>query len=1374
MHAARSLISAVPVALALAVPATAASAPADLVAHASAATTIKLKSVTSPPRAATAGQRFTLKGTVTNRRITSQRVTVQVSLRRTKTSSPTRVGTKTLNPIRAGRSAGYSINVKLPSTLAAGTYYVRTCTAYGKRSTVPSTACRFSERRIKVTPAQTGSIQASQAPATAGATTPATPASPAPTAPPAQGIGVLIFHKGAAPDAIDAVTAAAEANDYDVDVTEIAENFTENNLKRYQTVVFLNTTGDVLNAAQQSAFEAYHKDGGGFLALGSAIGTEPGWAYMDSLLGTRAATGPVSGRVRATIKVADRVHDASKTLPEYWRLTDAYYNYASNVRGLAHVLATVDETTYNGGSMGFDHPIMWCKDVSGGRAFYTGVGNTPEARTDARLIDHLSGALAWTSGLSDPEYSDCGATVLANYQQTKLSAPPNVNEPIGFDQLPDGRIIQTTRDGRVRLHDAETGRSTVILDLRANTYTHSEDGMYGPAIDNDFATNKWVYLYYAPLNMEAPYPAQSPTGANIAAPTTAADPSVWDAYRGYFQLSRFKFVEGSGNTPPSLDIASEQKIMKVENNRGACCHVAGDIDFDRHNNLWLTTGDDTPSGGGNSGGFSPHNDQKTNESHTLRVNSADGGTFTVTFQGQTTAPIAYNATAAAIQSALEALAIVDPGDVLVTGNTPVNTGNLTVAWRGRYTTTNITQTANGAGLTGTSAGVSDLVAQEGDYFQAPFVDARRTALNTNDLRGKVLRIKVADDGSYTSPAGNLFAAGTAQTRPEIYAMGFRNPFRIQVDENDVAYITDYSPDSTPPEAFRGPSGTGRVEIVRKPANYGWPLCYRTDLPYYRWDFNTSTTLGTPYECDGTGAGPQNTSRWNTGLQRTPPITNPDIHYTFQQGTWGTPCFGSYNRTPAVPCANTWPELGNGGVGPHGATKYNYDPDNPSETKFPPYYDESVFFGEFTRDYLKEIKLDEDGKVLKINNLLDCGAANVTPAPRFECDNPMDMQFGKDGSFYLLTYGDGFFAQNPDAGMYRWDYTAGEQSPRAVISATPTSGTAPLRVQFSSEGSRDPDENDSIRYEWDFDGNGTVDSADANPVHTYTQNGTYTAILRVVDSSGKSDRKTTTIVVGNTAPTVVINTPVDGDFFAWGERIPYTVTVTDPEDGTIDCSRVVTTFVLIHDTHGHGEDQQTGCTGTLQTLAEDASHGGYIAGGISVSYTDAAAGGQAALTTTTQHVIQQRRQQPEFANEAVRGLQFPAIAAAANEPDPGGGQAASAIDPGDYFALNNRYYLGNMNKQITIRYAGGSANNTAGNPRMGFDVRLDSPTGPIAGSGTLVSTGANNNTYTSQTFPLDFTGSHRLYLVFRQVNDLVPTGMGLINWVEFSGPGWGRP
>ena len=90
-------------------------------------------------------------------------------------------------------------------------------------------------------------------------------------------------------------------------------------------------------------------------------------------------------------------------------------------------------------------------------------------------------------------------------------------------------------------------------------------------------------------------------------------------------------------------------------------------------------------------------------------------------------------------------------------------------------------------------------------------------------------------------------------------MGFRNPFRIQVDSNDVAYVTDYSPDSTRRGAFAGPAGTGRVEIVRKPTNYGWPLCMSRTLPMFQWDFNTSTPLGAATGAVGLrqpGRGPQ--------------------------------------------------------------------------------------------------------------------------------------------------------------------------------------------------------------------------------------------------------------------------------------------------------------------------------------------------------------------------------------------------------------------------------------------------------------------------------------------------------------------------------------
>ena len=173
--------------------------------------------------------------------------------------------------------------------------------------------------------------------------------------------------------------------------------------------------------------------------------------------------------------------------------------------------------------------------------------------------------------------------------------------------------------------------------------------------------------------------------------------------------------------------------------------------------------------------------------------------------------------------------------------------------------------------------------------------------------------------------------------------------------------------------------------MRRPSNYGWPVCYKPDLPMYEWDFNTQTTLGTTFECGNPAHGPENASRWNTGRTVTPPITAPDVWYSFRDDLWGTPCFDGYNRSPVQPCPLIFPELGQGGVGPHGATKYEYDPDNPSETKFPPYYDGAVFFAEWTRDYLKEIRLDSDGNVLKINDLLNCGAALATTPFPFECE-----------------------------------------------------------------------------------------------------------------------------------------------------------------------------------------------------------------------------------------------------------------------------------------------------------------------------------------------------------------------------------------------------
>ena len=789
-----------------------------LPATAAAKPAVKIMSLGSPPRAAVeTGATFELATKLKNRTDKATRPRVTVRLHSKKSGKGRRVAARRLAKLKAGRSTSIDVLVRVPASMDAGRYYATLCV-----KSRGGTKCKRAARRaeLKKPPAPPGNPNPPGNP----------PGNPKPPGNPNK-FDVLVFtetgvddgnseYHASTPAGVAAIQALGKERKFKVDVTDDSDGvFTEKNLEKYRVVVFLNTSGNVLTAAQQYAFEQYYKAGGGLLAVHGAIGTEPGWDFLTDLLGTRAE-GDESPVEQATIKVADRGHDASKPLPMRWQHTDGYYNFADNVRGFSHVLATVDESTYDGGDMGDDHPVAWCKDYQGGRSFYTAAGHTATSFGDANVRKHLGGAIQWAAGESDPVYSDCGATVLANYQQTKISAPPNVNEPIGFDQLPDGRVIQTARLGQVRLHDPEAGTSQIIANIPV--YTNSEDGLYGPAVDRNFAENKWVYLYYSPITMEGndpsgqPYPATTPAGAAPTVPQ--ADPNAWDDWRGYFQLSRFKFVDGA---TPSLDLASEQKIMKVHVDRGACCHVAGDIDFDEANNLWLVTGDDTPAGSGNSGGWGPFNDMKTDETQTVRVNNATGGTFTLTFDGQTTGPIAYNATAAVVQAAIDGLGNVEPGDVAVNCGAnactlptqTVNTTTLTFVFGGQYDEENVTQvTADATGLTGApdpAPAVAIATTLEAGLYQPHWFDARRSALNTNDLRGKVLRIKVDEDGSYEPVEGNLFdgtEGGGGKTRPEIYAMGFRNPFRIQVDSDDVAYVTDYSPDSRVPGPFRGPAG----------------------------------------------------------------------------------------------------------------------------------------------------------------------------------------------------------------------------------------------------------------------------------------------------------------------------------------------------------------------------------------------------------------------------------------------------------------------------------------------------------------------------------------------------------------------------------------
>ena len=274
---------------------------------------------------------------------------------------------------------------------------------------------------------------------------------------------------------------------------------------------------------------------------------------------------------------------------------------------------------------------------------------------------------------------------------------------------------------------------------------------------------------------------------------------------------------------------------------------------------------------------------------------------------------------------------------------------------------------------------------------------------------------------------------------------------------------------------------------------------------------------------------------------------------------------------------------------------------------------------------------------------------------------------------------------------------------------------------------------------------------------------------MTDSSGKSTSTSTVITAGNTSPTVVVSTPVDGGTFAFGDDIPFTVTVTDPEDGPINCAEVQTTFVLGHDTHGHAETTVTGCSGVLPTDPSGATHGGNVFGVISASYTDHGVDHDnvQTLTTTKQVQIRQKRQEVEFVvNQSGTNT--------GTNTDGGSGVHRGSLSAGDWIQLNGPFNLLNI-QSVTFRVADAGAGRIAGSPLAAIEVRTGSATtGPIVATYNLVSTGGTA-VWTSQTFSISLAGTHELFLVFRAVTG-GSTGNNLfnLNWAEFGGPGIGQP
>ena len=805
---------------------------------------------------------------------------------------------------------------------------------------------------------------------------------------------LLVFYKTAGfvhssiPNGIAAIEKLAAENGMEVDTTSNAAKFNDENLPQYASVIFLNTTGDVLDFYQEVAFQRYIQAGGGFVGVHAATDTEYGWSWYGELVGAYFKSHPQIQE--AKFMVSDHSCDAcSAALEAEWITTDELYNF-KDINEDINVIMSIDESSYEGGENGTNHPMAWYHDYDGGRAFYTAMGHTEESYEDEKFLGHLFAGIKYAVGSnSTVDYSK--ATVSLPSDPVRFTKIPlsvgKFYEPTEMTILPSGDILVAQRRGELMMYDAVSKELNEVAKLDVYHQTsvknvNAEEGFMGLQADPNFAENNWLYAFYAPKE----------------------GPSV-------NRLSRFKFVDGQ------LKKETEQVILDVASDREICCHTGGSIAFGPGGLLYLSTGDnstpfDEPDADYVNNGFAPLNDL--------------------------------------------------PG-------------------KKQY-------------------------------------DARRSSGNTNDLRGKIMRIKVNEDGSYDIPEGNLFPVGTDKTRPEIFTMGHRNPYRISVDpKHGWVYWGDVGPDSREDKFdTRGPRGYDEHNVAREAGNYGWPLFIANNQAYYDYDYSNGKS-GIKFD----PAAPINDSKNNTGLRELPPAKPAYLYYDYGE-------------------SKQFDGVASGGRNAMAGPTYYKDLVK-GEAQLPPYYDGKVFVYDWMRGWIRAVTFAEDGTVERIEPF----------ASDIEVSNLIDMEMGPDGRIYLLEYGSGWFSANDDSALGYIQYNADNLPPTLQnFNIDKSSGNAPLTVKLSVEAT--DAEEDELTFIWDFGDGNTQETKVANVEYTYADAGSYDASVKVLDAQKmKVESGIIPIVSGNSRPEVEIS--LDGgnsSFFIPGVPINYKVNVSDAEDDVV--------------------------------------------------------------------------------------------------------------------------------------------------------------------------------------------------------------------------------
>jgi cytochrome c len=393
-------------------------------------------------------------------------------------------------------------------------------------------------------------------------------------------------------------------------------------------------------------------------------------------------------------------------------------------------------------------------------------------------------------------------------------------------------------------------------------------------------------------------------------------------------------------------------------------------------------------------------------------------------------------------------------------------------------------------------------------------DAQKSSSNTKDLRGKILRIKPEDDGSYSIPDGNLFK-NQSQGRPEIYVMGVRNPFRISIDQKTgFLYWGDVGPDAGKDSVGFGSRGYDEVNQARKAGNHGWPYFIGNNFPYNHYDYasNKSGPMFDPKK-------PVNSSPNNTGMRELPEAVAPMIYYPYAVST-------------------EFPLVGEGGRNAMAGPVFYLDQFPESENRFPEYYDKKLFTYDWMRGWIMAVTLNENGNYVRMERFL----------PNTMFNNLVDVVFGPAGDMYALEYGTNWFSQNMDARLIHLTYSSANRIPLAEIDADKVVGRTPLTVKFNSDKSKDYD-GDDLKYAWDF-GDG-VKSNEKNPVYTFKKPGEYKTKLTVTDPSGENATHEILVIAGNDLPALSINFKGNSKFYWDNSSFDYSVSLSDSEDGTIN-------------------------------------------------------------------------------------------------------------------------------------------------------------------------------------------------------------------------------